>query len=95
MSGEGANNVHTRGSMDRLKKERRELLNKMKEGNENRMTLISSLDSTCALFTGPTKMSTLGSLTRADSTVSDVSEDKISFPSLILFISRGENLSLV
>ena len=40
--------------------------------NEKRMTLLSALeDSSSSLFTGPGKMSTLGSLHRGDSIVSD------------------------
>ena len=39
--------------------------------NENRMALLSALDDSQALFTGPGKMSTLGSLMRSESLVSD------------------------
>lgn len=61
VTGEG--NIHTKGSIDRLRKERRELLQRMKEENENRAKLLSKLDSsTCPLFTGTIKISTLGSL---------------------------------
>ena len=41
--------------------------------NENRMALISALDETSSLFTGTGKISTLGSLHRGESLVSDVS----------------------
>jgi len=60
VTGEG--NIHTRGTIERLRKERRELLNRMKEENENRMKLLTNLeDSTGSLLTGSIKMSTLGS----------------------------------
>jgi len=60
VTGEG--NVHTKGTIDRLRRERRELLQRMKEENENRMKLLSSLEDTSALFTGPAKVSALGAL---------------------------------
>ena len=41
--------------------------------NENRMALISALDETSSLFIGTGKISTLGSLHRGESLVSDVS----------------------
>merc|ERR1719410_3220610 len=60
VTGEG--NIHTRGTIERLRKERRELLNRMKEENENRMRILTNLeDSTGSLLTGSIKMSTLGS----------------------------------
>lgn len=60
MTGEG--NVHTMGTIDRLRKERRELLQRMKDENENRIKLLSNLEeSTNALFTGIIKMSTITS----------------------------------
>lgn len=67
VAGEGSSNAHTRGTIERLRKERREILNRMKEENENRMALLSALDDSQALFTGPGKMSTLGSLMRSES----------------------------
>jgi len=55
-------NIHTRSTIDRLRKERRDLLLRMKEENENRGKLMSELEeSTCAMFTGTIKISTLGS----------------------------------
>lgn len=60
VTGEG--NVHTKGTIERLRRERRELLQRMKDENENRMTLLSSLEDTSALFTGPAKISALGAL---------------------------------
>ena len=87
VTGEG--NVHTKGTIERLRRERRELLQRMKEEvcacimgilqknlkcslqNENRMKLLSSLEDTSALFTGPAKISALGAL--GESYVSDVS----------------------
>jgi len=60
VTGEG--NVHTKGTIERLRRERRELLQRMKEENENRMKLLSSLEDTSALFTGPAKISALGAL---------------------------------
>lgn len=55
-------NIHTKSTIDRLRKERRDLLLRMKEENENRGKLMSELEeSTCAMFTGTIKISTLGS----------------------------------
>lgn len=60
VTGEG--NIHTRGTIDRLRKERREILNRMKEENEKRMKMMTSLEgSSSSLFTGNIKISTLGS----------------------------------
>lgn len=95
VAGEGSSNAHTRGTLERLRRERRDLLNRMKEEvclfflllvfffsilfsttfaqNENRMALISALDETSSLFIGTGKISTLGSLHRGESLVSDVS----------------------
>lgn len=67
VAGEGSSNAHTRGTLERLRRERRDLLNRMKEENENRMALISALDETSSLFTGTGKISTLGSLHRGES----------------------------
>jgi len=69
VAGEGSSNAHTRGTLERLRRERRDLLNRMKEENENRMALISALDETSSLslFTGSGKISTLGSLHRGES----------------------------
>jgi len=67
VAGEGSSNAHTRGTLERLRRERRDLLNRMKEENENRMALISALDETSSLFIGTGKISTLGSLHRGES----------------------------
>jgi len=75
VAGEGSSNAHTRGTLERLRRERRDLLNRMKEENENRMALISALDETSSLFTGTGKISTLGSLHRGESLVSDLDAD--------------------
>merc|ERR550534_386662 len=52
VAGEGSSNAHTRGTLERLRRERRDLLNRMKEENENRLALISALDETSSLFHG-------------------------------------------
>merc|ERR1712130_501206 len=75
VAGEGSSNAHTRGTLERLRRERRDLLNRMKEENENRMALISALDETSSLFIGTGKISTLGSLHRGESLVSDIDLD--------------------
>jgi len=75
VAGEGISNAHTRGTLERLRRERRDLLNRMKEENENRMALISALDETSSLFTGTGKISTLGNLHRGESLVSDLDAD--------------------
>merc|ERR550534_2813451 len=75
VAGEGSSNAHTRGTLERLRRERRDLLNRMKEENENRMALISALDETSSLFIGTGKISTLGSLHRGESLVSDLDAD--------------------
>merc|ERR1719356_1851326 len=75
VAGEGSSNAHTRGTLERLRRERRDLLNRMKEENENRMALISALDETSSLFTGTGKISTLGNLHRGESLVSDLDAD--------------------
>jgi len=63
VTGDGEHNFHTRESCDRLRRERRQLLGRMKEESEVRATLLSRLDqNTTSLFTGPTKISTLGAL---------------------------------
>jgi len=67
VAGEGSSNAHTRGTLERLRRERRDLLNRMKEENENRLALISALDETSSLFTGTGKISTLGNLHRGES----------------------------
>lgn len=71
VAGEGSSNMHTRGTLDRLRRERRDLLNRMKEENEVRMAMLSELDGTASLFMRPGKMTTLGSLHRGESLVSD------------------------
>jgi len=60
VTGEG--NVHTQNSIDKLRRERREILNRMKDDNENRMKLVARLEETPALFTGPAKLSAIGEL---------------------------------
>merc|ERR1719507_2993431 len=75
VAGEGSSNAHTRGTLERLRRERRDLLNRMKKENENRMALISALDETSSLFIGTGKISTLGSLHRGESLVSDLDAD--------------------
>merc|ERR1719205_209532 len=75
VAGEGSSNAHTRGTLERLRRERRDLLNRMKEENENRLALISALDETSSLFTGTGKISTLGNLHRGESLVSDLDAD--------------------
>lgn len=90
VAGEGSSNIHTRGTIDRLRKERRELLNRMKEENEKRMTLLSALeDSSSSLFTGPGKMSTLGSLHRGDS-ILDADSPGVQSTSSLQSVSTGD-----
>lgn len=90
VAGEGSSNVHTRGTIDRLRKERRELLNRMKEENEKRMTLLSALeDSSSSIFTGPGKMSTLGSLHRGDS-ILDAESPGVQSTSSLQSASTGD-----
>jgi myosin heavy subunit len=52
-------NFHTKDTIERLKRERRTLLNRMKEENDNRMKLMAGLD-TSLIFTVPTKITALG-----------------------------------
>jgi len=74
VTGEG--NIHTRGTIDRLRKERRELLNRMKEENENRMRILTSLEgSSTPLFTGNIKISTLGAFGVENLYVGDEEEE--------------------
>ena len=42
VTGEG--NVHTMSSIEKLRRERREILNRMKEENENRMKILAKLE---------------------------------------------------
>lgn len=65
-------NVHTKGTIERLRRERKDLLQRMKEENENRMKLLSSLEDNSTLFTGPSKITSLGAL--GETYVSDMEE---------------------
>jgi len=58
----GEGNVHTMSSIEKLRKERRDILNRMKEENENRMKLLAKLEENPTLFTGPAKLSAIGAL---------------------------------
>lgn len=55
-------NVHTMSSIEKLRKERREILNRMKEENENRMKLLAKLEDNPILFTGPARLTAIGAL---------------------------------
>lgn len=58
----GEGNVHTLSSIEKLRKERRDILNRMKDENENRMKLLAKLEENPTLFTGPAKLSAIGAL---------------------------------
>lgn len=53
-------NVHTKEAIDKLKRERRDLLQRMKNENDNRMKLMQSSMNTSMLFTLPAKITALG-----------------------------------
>lgn len=89
VAGEGSSNMHTRGTLDRLRRERRDLLNRMKEENEIRMALLSELDDTSSLFTGPGKMTTLSSLHRGESLI-DADSTGVQSTSSLQSASTGE-----
>lgn len=89
VAGEGSSNMHTRGTLDRLRRERRDLLNRMKEENDIRMVLLSELDDTASLFTGPGKMTTLGSLHRGESLI-DADSTGVQSTSSLQSASTGE-----
>jgi len=90
MSRDEIENVHTKSTVDRLRRERRELLHRMKEENENRMKLLSSLDDNSALFIGNTKITSLGAL--GESYLEEVDSGGLQSTSSLQSISTGGEL---
>lgn len=88
MSREEIENVHTKSTVDRLRRERRDLLHRMKEENENRMKLMSSLDDNSALFTGQAKITSLGAL--GESYLEEVDSGGLQSTSSLQSVSTGE-----
>lgn len=58
-------NVHTKEAIDKLKREKRELLNRLKQENENRQKLTSSSMNNSMIFTLPAKITSLGAFGRS------------------------------